>query len=133
MKLRSSYYYPGFRSRHWRKVKAFTTVYVSSAKAEIFANHGFAKRARLEYFDHDSVRRAEHEIAASANLKLNSETQLAYSAPAFIAVFFTAGFFGACWPDALFSQATKAVSAGSSAMRCSYSSTNCRRVGRTVG
>ena len=27
----------------------------------IFANHGFAKCARLEYFDDDSIRSAEHE------------------------------------------------------------------------
>jgi hypothetical protein len=41
------------------RVPSALTLYVSSAKAVIFANHGFAKRARLEYFDHDSVRRAE--------------------------------------------------------------------------
>ena len=73
-----------------------------SAKAVIIAHDRFALRTRLEYFDHDSVRSAEHEIAASAAKfpdrigNAPCETQRAYSEPAFAAVFFAVGFFGAC-------------------------------------
>ena len=73
-----------------------------AAKAVVIAHDRFAQGARLEYFDHDAIRRAEHEIAA-ATAKLPDQignapckTQRAYSEPAFIAVFFAVGFFGAC-------------------------------------